>query len=87
MQHARDIEMAANEIAMECHKNNILKNGQNKLKMGIRLESSNRLAVDQDFVFKFDMQRLQGFAIVCIKICFVQVALRDGSWILNKMEN
>jgi hypothetical protein len=35
MQHARDIEVAANGIAMECHKNDIPKNSQNKLKMGI----------------------------------------------------
>jgi hypothetical protein len=87
MQRVRDIEVATNRIAMECHKNDIPKNSQNKLKAGIRLGSSNRLAVDQDPSFKFDMQRPQGLALVCIKICFVQVALRDGSWIFNKTKN
>jgi hypothetical protein len=87
MQLARDIEVATNGIAMECHKNDIPKNSRNKLKTGIRFRSSNWLAVDQDPVFKFDMQQPQCLAIVHIKICFVQVALRDGSRILNKTKN
>jgi hypothetical protein len=87
MQRARDIEVATNGITMECHKNNIPKNCGNKLKMGIRLGSSDWLAVDQDSVFKFDMRQPQGLVIVCIKIRFVQVALRDGSRILNKTKN
>jgi hypothetical protein len=87
MHCARDIEVTANGIAMECHKNDIPKNIRNKLKMGIRLESSNWLTVNQDSIFKFDMQQMQGLALVCIKICFIQVALRDGSRILNKTKN
>jgi hypothetical protein len=84
MQHAKNIEVVANGIAMECHKNDIPKNSQNELKMGIRLGSSDQLVVHQDSFFKFDIQGLQGLAIVCIKICFVKVVLRDGSWIFNK---
>ena len=87
MQCARDIEVATNGIAVECHKNDIPTNGLNKLEMGIRLRFSNWLAVDQDPVFKLDMQQLQGLAIVCIKFCFIQVALRDGSQIFNKTKN
>ncbi len=56
MQCARDIEVATNGIAMECHKNDIPKNDRNKLEMGIRLGSSDQLAVDQDPIFKLDMQ-------------------------------
>ena len=56
MQHARDIDLATTGIAMDCHKNDIPKNSWNKLKKGIRLGSSDWLAVDQDTVFKYDMQ-------------------------------
>ncbi len=55
--------------------------------MGIRLGSSNWLAVDQDPVFKLDMQQPQGLVIVCIKFGFVQVALGHGSQIFNKTKN
>jgi hypothetical protein len=84
MQHAKDIEMATNGIAMECHENDIPTNSRNKLKTGISFGSSNWLAVDQDPIFNFDMQQPQGLVIVCIKFCFIQVALRDGSRIFNK---
>jgi hypothetical protein len=55
MQCARDIEVATNGIAVECHKNDIPTNGLNKLEMGIRLRFSNWLAVDQDPIFKLDI--------------------------------
>jgi hypothetical protein len=55
MQRAKDIEMATNGIAMECHENDIPINSRNKLKTGISFGSSNWLAVDQDPIFNFDM--------------------------------
>ncbi len=85
--NVRDIEVATNGIAMECRKYDIPKNGRNKLETGIRLGSSNLFAVDQDPVFKLDMQQPQGLVTVCIRFCFVQVALRDGSRIFNKTKN
>ncbi len=58
-----------------------------KLKTGIRVWSGGRLAIDQDSIFQFDMQDVQGLAMSCVYVCFVQIALRNSPSIFHKSKN